>query len=136
MLEANAVNLALLFTAIVLFLWWLIVWVSKPVTSIKFDAVELTTLYGNQRIIESTKLQSPSGDKKLSTGLNDFFITVTEGVIRYHNHGEAGLLNPILRSSEDVLFFRLQIRVVGERIVKFEQTNLSKPNAKLLWSKA
>lgn len=136
MFEVNTLSLVLLFLTFVAFIWWLISWIMRPVTSIQFSHVELTTLYGSQRIVESSKLSSPKGDKKLHPGLNDFYITVADGELNYHNPGEAALLSPILRSSEDVLLFRLQIRVVGERIVKFEQTNLSKPNAKLLWSKA
>jgi hypothetical protein len=136
MFDVTAINLVLLFLVIAGLIWWLIRWVAKPVAMLQFTGVELITQYGTQRVIEHSKLRSDDGDKPLVSGLNDFYITVQDGVLRYHNPGEAHLLNPILRSSEEILFFRLQIRVVGERIVKFEQTNLSKPNATLLWSKA
>lgn len=136
MFDVSATNLVLFFLAFIALIWWLIRWVSKPVAMIQFTGVELTTQYGSQRVIEHSRVDAEKGDKPLTPGLNDFYITVRDGVLRYHQPGEVLLLNPILRSSEEILFFRMQIRVVGERIVKFEQTNLSKPNAKLLWSKA
>lgn len=136
MFDANAVNLVLSFLFAIGMIWLLIRWVTKPVMTICFDNVETTTMYGNQRIVEHAKLQSLSGDKELNVGMNDFYVTIKDGLVRYHHHGQAGLLNPILRSSDEILFFRLQIRVVGKRIVKFDQTNLSKPNARLLWSRA
>ncbi|MNK81177.1 hypothetical protein D3C87_1009180 [compost metagenome] len=136
MFDVSAIQLVLLFAAFIAGIWWLIHWVTKPVAMIQFTGVELITETDSQRVIKNSRVQMESGDKPLTPGLNDFFITVREGVLRYHQPGEVLLLNPILRSSEEILFFRLQIRVVGERIVKFEQTNLSKPNAKLLWCKA
>jgi hypothetical protein len=136
MFEVDATKLALIVLGAMAAVYWLINWVSKPVMVMNFDSVDVTTLYGNQRVIENHKLTSEEGGKKLNAGLNDFYVTITDRVVRYHTPGSAALLNPILRSSEDILFFRLQIRLVGQRIVRFDQTNLSKPIASLKWSKA
>lgn len=136
MFEVDATKLALLVFGAFVGLWCLLKWLSKPVLVMNFDSVDITTMYGNQRVVENHKLTAEDGGKKLNAGLNDFYITITNGVVRYHTPGDAALLNPILRSSEEILFFRLQIRMVGQRITRFEQTNLSKPIAKLKWSKA
>ncbi|QBJ02890.1 hypothetical protein MZD04_gp364 [Pseudomonas phage Psa21] len=133
--DVSVVHLLILFGVLLLVAWGFLTWICKPVMVITFDNVEITTHYGADRIVERTELDSPCGGKSLSAGMNDFYITITEGIVRYHTPGEAALLTPILRSSEDILFFRLQIRVVGKRITRFEPTNLSKPLARLAWSK-
>ncbi|WDS62079.1 hypothetical protein [Pseudomonas phage D6] len=136
MLEVDAGKLALGFLGVIAGVWWLINWARKPVMEMSFDSVDITTMYGSQRIVERTMLKSPEGNKKLHAGMNDFYVTINGGEVRYHQLGEMGKLTPILRNSEDILFFRVQIRLSGERIVRFEQTNLSKPVAMLRWSKA
>jgi len=136
LVDVSAGNLALIFLGMVAGVWWLLSWARKPVMEMNFDSVDVTTMYGNQRVVERSKLVSPDGSKKLHAGLNDFYITITGTEVRYHKSEEVAKLSPILRNSEDVLFFRVQIKLVGERITRFEQTNLSKPVATLRWSKA
>lgn len=133
LIDVNAITLAGLLLGAFGLVYSLIRWVSKPIMVMSFDSVDVTTQYAEQRVVERIQLKSPDGPKKLHAGLNDFYITITEGVVRYHTMGEASTLTPILRSSEDIFLFRVQVRLVGQRITRFDQTNLSKAKASLRW---
>lgn len=134
MLNLNGVNLVLLFLAIISLAWLVISWALRPVVRLHFTSYELITEYGNQRIKEQRPI-TEGGMIDLRSGMNRVYLVVKDGIAYQYPPGTAYLLNPILRSSEDIVFFSVNIRVVGNRVVMFDATNLSKSNVRLVWSK-
>lgn len=134
MLNLNGVNLVLLFLAIISLAWLVISWALRPVVRLHFTSYELITEYGNQRIKEQKPI-TEGGMMDLRSGMNQVYLVVKNGIAYQYPPGTAYLLNPILRSSEDIVFFSVNIRVVGNRVVMFDATNLSKSNVRLVWSK-
>lgn len=134
MLDLSGTNLVLTFLTIISIAWLIISWALRPVIRLHFTAYELTTEYGNQRIKEQKPIRE-GGVMNLRSGMNQVYLVVKNGIAYQYPPGTAYLLNPILRSSEDIVFFSVNIRVVGNRVVKFDATNLSKSNVRLVWSK-
>lgn len=134
MTDINAISLTGLAAAVMFLGGWLLTWARKSEVNIDFAGYDLITHYGNQRLIERVNIAIDP--VPLRPGNNHFYLVVSGGEGTVVPPSRAYLLNPILRNSEDVLFFRVQVRVVGKNVVKFDATNLSKVSARLVWSKA
>lgn len=134
MLDLSGTNLVLTFLTTIAIAWLIISWALRPVVKLNFSAYELITEYGNQRITEKKPIDE-GGVIDLRSGMNQVYLVVKNGIAYQYPPGTAYLLNPILRSSEDIVFFCVNIRVVGNRVVKFDATNLSKSNVRLVWNK-
>lgn len=134
MFELNALNITLLFLSACLIGWYVLSMLGKPRLTIQFPTSTETVYVGNTRTLSVVKLQDHTNGRLLRLGVNDFYITVVNNEIKYHEMCESDALNPILRSSEDMLFFRMRVKVVGQRVVDVKQTSLSKANSTLSWN--
>lgn len=114
--------------------WFLISWALRPVLLLDVSSYDLTTQYGNQRIVERVML-SKHEPIRLRSGANEFYLVIRGGELMQYAPHDLNFMPSLLLEKDETLLFRVQVRVIGKRVVKFDATNLSKPNARLVWSK-
>lgn len=114
------------------FAWRMMIRITVPVSQIEFTELKTERTEGYIRLTDAKKLKS-SKTHPLYAGYNDFYVTVQNGKVKYHSRYVLDTITPIIRDSEDILFFRIQVRMAGGKVRKFTQTNLSQPNVTLQW---
>lgn len=115
--------------------WWFISWLMRPAIKLSIPAYDLITEADGQRAIQRIAIEQPSGPIPLRAGMNDFYLVIKKGELLNYPSSCFYLINPILRDSEEVLFFRVHALVVGDRLKQLEVTNLTKTNVRLIWCK-
>lgn len=117
--------------------FWLAWKITKRIT-IPVNFFEVTG--GRQTVMEgyirrvNQLLFKPGKAHPLFSGYNDFYVTVQKGKVKYHSRYVLDTITPIIRDTDDILFFRIQAYVSGGKVTRFTQTSLSSmPNVTLLW---
>ncbi len=131
----SGTNLMLLFLIALGGGWWLISWLMRPAIKISIPAYDLVIEVDGQHSVTRTPIVQPSGPIPLRAGANDFFLVIKKGELLNYPVSCSHLISPILRDSEDMLFFRVHAFVVGDRLRHLNVTNLTKANVRLIWSK-
>lgn len=123
--------------------WLVLCFLMKRVTDIVFESYDvILESYVDdlpRRVVTKHHIVKDSQRVPLHYGTNDFFITITDGVLRKHTHAEVAKLTSVLHHSNSICFLRIQVTVTGNRkirLTRFSQTNLSKQNVRLNWTKA
>lgn len=128
----TGVNLMLFFAVLLALGWGFISWLVRPVIQLNFSAYERTVETDGTRV--KTRHGIEDGLVPLRSGNNEFYVIVRNNTFRRYPLHVAHLLHPIIRDSEDVLFFKVHVRVVGNQIAKFDATNLATASVRLIWS--
>lgn len=131
----SSTNLMLTFALVLAAGWWIISWLTRPVLKVDITAYDQLTEVNGQHVVNRVSVKQPSGPIPLHAGRNDFYLVVKKGELLNYPSSCSHLISPILRDSEDMLFFQVHANVVGNRLRHFNITNLSKSNVRLVWSK-
>uniref|UniRef100_A0AB39CCE7 Uncharacterized protein n=1 Tax=Pseudomonas phage RVTF4 TaxID=3236931 RepID=A0AB39CCE7_9VIRU len=126
-----------IFIVIMIFAFFWLAWkisvrIMVPVNTIQITGAQQEFREGFVRRIERIELKTDKGHP-LYAGNNDFYVTIQKGKVKYHSRYVLDTITPIIRDAEDILFFRIQVKTVNGKVVKFNQTNLSQPNVTLQW---